>query len=115
MGDARRIEALGRSFPGCQAGRGLTYVKPDGAVWACPFTPAEVGNVRREGLEALSRRLEEAFAAPACPDAAGCPWGAVCGGCHACLGAGEPCALGVRGEAPAPRMAGESEARKNHG
>ncbi len=115
MGDARRIEALGRSFPGCQAGRGLTYVKPDGAVWACPFTPAEVGNVRREGLEALSRRLDEAFAAPACPNAAACPWGAVCGGCHACLGAGEPCALGVRGEAPAPRMAGESEARKNHG
>ncbi len=90
---ARLAGPLGRWFPGCQAGQGLLYVKPDGAVWACPFSPAEVGNVRDEPLDVLARRLAEATALRACPNAAACPWGAVCGGCHACLDAGAPCAL----------------------
>ncbi len=35
-------------FHGCSAGRGFVYIKPDGAVWPCPFIEVSCGNVREK-------------------------------------------------------------------
>jgi radical SAM protein with 4Fe4S-binding SPASM domain len=37
-------------FHGCAAGRGFIYIKPNGAVWPCPFVEVSCGNVRDESF-----------------------------------------------------------------
>lgn len=34
-----------RYFPGCIAGKGMFYIKPNGDVWPCAFLPVKAGNV----------------------------------------------------------------------
>jgi AdoMet-dependent heme synthase len=35
-------------FPGCIAGKGMFYIKPNGDVWPCAFLPVVAGNVFKE-------------------------------------------------------------------
>lgn len=75
-------------FKGCAAGRGFCYIKPNGDVWACPFLPVSLGNVRTdsfttiwEGGHLLTKlRNREKLLRGDCLD---CPYKAICGGCRA--------------------------------
>jgi AdoMet-dependent heme synthase len=43
-------------FHGCSAGRGFVYIKPDGAVWPCPFIEMSCGNVRETPFRHIWKR-----------------------------------------------------------
>lgn len=90
-------------FHGCSAGRGFVYIKPDGAVWPCPFIEVSCGNVREtpftdiwSGSPIFERlRRREWLLEGACGQ---CPYRRLCGGCrgraHALTGdlmAEDPC------------------------
>jgi len=81
----RLINFLGRFFGGCLAGKGMMYIKPNGDVWACPFLPVHVGNVRKERIDRIWENLHElrlmhanTRSARECSD---CEYERVCGGC----------------------------------
>jgi len=79
----RLTSSLGRYFGGCQAGRGMTYIKPDGDVWACPFLPTAVANIRKKSfpdIRGLLSRYRDSLSAPNCIS---CYLRPVCGGCKA--------------------------------
>lgn len=44
------LSAAEKFFHGCSAGRGFIYIKPDGAVWPCPFIEISCGNVRERSF-----------------------------------------------------------------
>lgn len=49
-----RLRLAEQVFHGCSAGRGFFYIKPDGAVWPCPFVELPCGDARQPGfLETL--------------------------------------------------------------
>ncbi len=54
----RIINFLGHFFGGCLAGKGMMYIKPNGDVWACPFLPVPVGNVKKESIGGIRENLE---------------------------------------------------------
>ena len=74
-------------FHGCAAGRGFIYIKPDGAVWPCPFIELDCGNVRERsfkeiwsGSEILRQlRDREQLLKGQCGD---CEYRRPCGGCR---------------------------------
>ncbi|MHC1600129.1 MAG: radical SAM protein [Candidatus Methanospirareceae archaeon] len=77
----RLIAFLGRFVGGCSAGRGMMYVKPNGDVWACPFLPVQVGNVRKERVDRIWENLRQfkfEHDENECDD---CEYARVCGGC----------------------------------
>ncbi|RCV63755.1 Radical SAM superfamily enzyme [Methanophagales archaeon] len=75
------INLFARFFGGCLAGNGMMYIKPNGAVWACPFLPANVGNVKADRIDMIWRALEKIeFSKEECN---GCKYAKVCGGCKA--------------------------------
>ncbi|HID19817.1 MAG TPA: radical SAM protein [Methanophagales archaeon] len=77
----RIINFFGRFFGGCLAGKGMMYIKPNGDVWACPFLPAHVGNVRKDRIDMIWKDLEKVeFAKGECDS---CEYAKVCGGCKA--------------------------------
>lgn len=82
----RLIRLLGRCFGGCQAGRGMTYLKPDGEAWACPFLPVKVASLKETPLREVCRLLAQRRAGLALPGCQPCPLGALCGGCKARAG-----------------------------
>jgi radical SAM protein with 4Fe4S-binding SPASM domain len=75
------INFLGRFVGGCSAGKGMMYVKPNGDVWACPFLPVQVGNVRKESVDRIWENLRQfkfEHDENECDD---CEYARVCGGC----------------------------------
>ncbi len=74
-------------FHGCSAGRGFVYIKPDGAVWPCPFIEMSCGNVReRPFAEIWDRspvlnelRKRESMLQGQCGE---CEYRRLCGGCR---------------------------------
>ncbi len=44
------LSMVEKIFHGCSAGRGFIYIKPDGAVWPCPFIEVSCGNVRERSF-----------------------------------------------------------------
>ncbi|MCD6455693.1 MAG: SPASM domain-containing protein, partial [Methanophagales archaeon] len=86
--NSRLIRFLGRLVGGCLADKGMMYIKPNGDVWACPFIPVRMGNVREEGLDKVREKLRGCKfefehgenAGSWCDD---CEYRRVCGGCKA--------------------------------
>lgn len=74
-------------FHGCSAGRGFIYIKPDGAVWPCPFVEISCGNIRENSFrkiwsesEILNRlRIREWSLKGKCGE---CEYRRLCGGCR---------------------------------
>ena len=79
----RLIRFLGHFVGGCLADKGMVYIKPNGDVWACPFLPVQVGNVRKEEIGEIWNNLQALRHSYACNENAcnGCEYGPVCGGC----------------------------------
>ncbi len=79
----RLINFLGHFFGGCLAGKGMMYIKPNGDVWACPFLPVQVGNVRKERIDRIWVNLEKLRYANAKSNSEcnSCEYEKVCGGC----------------------------------
>jgi radical SAM protein with 4Fe4S-binding SPASM domain len=74
-------------FHGCAAGRGFVYIKPDGAVWPCPFVEVSCGNVRETPFQTIwsdspvlrdLREREERLQGQ-CGE---CEYRRLCGGCR---------------------------------
>ncbi len=89
----KMVNFLSRFLGGCQVGRGMTYIKPNGDVWACPFLPARVGNIREASLVEIQRglasfRLEQNY-----PECQLCLFQTLCGGCKARMSMGLHCSL----------------------
>jgi radical SAM protein with 4Fe4S-binding SPASM domain len=89
------INFLGRFFGGCLAGKGMMYIKPNGDVWACPFLPVQVGNVRKERIDRIWENLEKSGYANTIgeSDCNGCVYAKVCGGCKTRIGENWRCPL----------------------
>ena len=74
-------------FHGCAAARGFIYIKPDGAVWPCPFIELSCGNIRESSFgeiwcksEILNQlRNRELSLKGQCGD---CEYRRLCGGCR---------------------------------
>lgn len=74
-------------FHGCSAGRGFIYIKPDGAVWPCPFIEVSCGNIRENSFkkiwtesDILNRlRNREWLLKGQCGE---CEYRRLCGGCR---------------------------------
>ena len=74
-------------FHGCTAGRGMVYIKPNGAVWSCPFVEIEAGNVRNTPVDVIWRESElfknlrnrENLLKGKCGN---CEYNMICGGCR---------------------------------
>jgi radical SAM protein with 4Fe4S-binding SPASM domain len=74
-------------FHGCAAGRGFIYIKPDGAVWPCPFVEVNCGNIRESSFreiwsksEVLNQlRSRERLLKGRCGE---CEYRRLCGGCR---------------------------------
>ena len=74
-------------FHGCAAGRGFIYIKPDGAVWPCPFVEISCGNVRDSSFKKIYSESEilkqlrnrERTLKGQCGD---CEYRRLCGGCR---------------------------------
>ncbi|MHC1611124.1 MAG: radical SAM protein [Candidatus Methanospirareceae archaeon] len=78
----RVINFLGHLIGGCSAGKGMMYVKPNGDVWACPFLPVRVGNVREESVDRIWENLR-ALKFEHDENCHKCEYARVCGGCKA--------------------------------
>ena len=80
------VDTLRSFVTGCIAARGMFYIKPDGEVWPCPFTPVSAGNVSGQpAIEIwngpLFRRLRDrSNLGEPCRS---CPYREICGGCRA--------------------------------
>ncbi|MBE0517419.1 MAG: radical SAM protein [Methanophagales archaeon] len=79
----RLIRFLGHFIGGCLADKGMVYIKPNGDVWACPFLPVQVGNVRKESIEGIWGALNEFRCELGETECNGCEYVQVCGGCKA--------------------------------
>jgi radical SAM protein with 4Fe4S-binding SPASM domain len=77
------IQFLGQFVGGCLADKGMVYVKPNGDVWACPFLPVPVGNVRSESVELIWENLQAFTFENSETECAQCDYARVCGGCKA--------------------------------
>jgi radical SAM protein with 4Fe4S-binding SPASM domain len=74
-------------FHGCAAGRGFVYIKPDGAVWPCPFIELSCGNIRERSFGEIWRKSEilnqlrdrERSLKGQCGE---CEYRRLCGGCR---------------------------------
>jgi radical SAM protein with 4Fe4S-binding SPASM domain len=74
-------------FHGCAAGRGFIYIKPDGAVWPCPFIELACGNVRDRSFKEIwsgsqilkQLRNRERSLKGQCRE---CEYRRLCGGCR---------------------------------
>lgn len=74
-------------FHGCSAGRGFIYIKPDGAVWPCPFIEVSCGNVRERRFRDIwarasvltELRQREKLLKGQCGE---CEYRRLCGGCR---------------------------------
>lgn len=74
-------------FHGCSAGRGFVYIKPNGAVWPCPFIEMSCGNVREMPFEHIwneapifkNLRERETRLKGRCGE---CEYRRLCGGCR---------------------------------
>ncbi|UCD20486.1 MAG: radical SAM protein [candidate division WOR-3 bacterium] len=74
-------------FHGCSAGRGFVYIKPDGAVWPCPFIEKSCGNVRERSFREIwvkseifnELRHREELLKGQCGQ---CEYRRLCGGCR---------------------------------
>ncbi len=75
------IALLGHLFGGCLAGRGMMYIKPNGDVWACPFIPVCMGNVRNEPAGIIWEHLQQRGSFNPGYACYACPYKPVCGGC----------------------------------
>jgi radical SAM protein with 4Fe4S-binding SPASM domain len=77
----RLLQFLGNFVGGCLADKGMVYIKPNGDVWACPFLPVPVGNVRKEKVDGIWNALQTfrfEHNENACDR---CEYARVCGGC----------------------------------
>lgn len=45
----------------CKGGRLFVYVKPDGSVTPCPTVPYSFGNIQKESLEKILRKIEKEY------------------------------------------------------
>jgi radical SAM protein with 4Fe4S-binding SPASM domain len=79
----RIIQFIGQFIGGCLADKGMMYIKPDGAVWACPFLPVPVGTVRKDSVDTIQNNLRAFSFSQGDSDCAGCDYVQVCGGCKA--------------------------------
>ncbi len=79
----RLIRFLGHFIGGCLADKGMVYIKPNGDVWACPFLPVQVGNVRKESIEGIWGALNEFRCELGETECNGCEYVQVCSGCKA--------------------------------
>jgi radical SAM protein with 4Fe4S-binding SPASM domain len=43
-----KLKSIKKFFPGCVAGKGMFYIKPNGDVWPCAFLPVKAGNILSE-------------------------------------------------------------------
>ena len=74
-------------FHGCSAGRGFIYIKPDGAVWPCPFVEISCGNIREDSFKRIwseseilnQLRNRESLLKGQCGE---CEYRRLCGGCR---------------------------------
>lgn len=74
-------------FHGCTAGRGFTYIKPNGDVWPCPFVEVSCGSVRKQAFREIwessavlqNLRNRERLLKGRCGE---CAYRRVCGGCR---------------------------------
>jgi len=74
-------------FHGCVAGRGFIYIKPDGAVWPCPFVEISCGNIRENSFQEIwseseilnQLRTRERLLRGQCGE---CEYRRLCGGCR---------------------------------
>ncbi|MFX1533678.1 MAG: radical SAM protein [Promethearchaeota archaeon] len=74
-------------FHGCAAGRGFTYIKPNGDVWACPFIEINCGNIRHTPFSMIwndspifkKLRQREKLLKGRCGE---CQYRTLCGGCR---------------------------------
>jgi radical SAM protein with 4Fe4S-binding SPASM domain len=77
----RLIQFFGNFVGGCLADKGMVYIKPNGEVWACPFLPVPMGNVRKEKVDGIWDALQTfgfEHNETACDR---CEYARVCGGC----------------------------------
>ncbi|MDI6886676.1 MAG: radical SAM protein [archaeon] len=79
----RLIRFLGHFIGGCLADKGMVYIKPNGDVWACPFLPVQVGNVRKESIDGIWGALNEFRCELGKTECNGCEYVQVCSGCKA--------------------------------
>jgi len=89
----RMVNFLSHFLGGCEAGRGMTYIKPNGDVWACPFLCDTVGNIREASLVEIQRRLASFRLEQNCPECQPCLFQPLCGGCKARMSLGLDCSL----------------------
>jgi len=85
----RLIRFLGQFVGGCLADKGMVYIKPNGDVWACPFLPVQVGNVRKERVGEIWNNLQAlrcTYRQNECND---CEYARVCGGCKSRMMCGD--------------------------
>lgn len=75
------IRFLGQFIGGCLADKGMVYIKPNGEVWACPFLPVAVGNVRTDRMREIWTNLQTLSGALRQNECNGCDYARVCGGC----------------------------------
>jgi radical SAM protein with 4Fe4S-binding SPASM domain len=76
-----------KSFAGCGAGQGFSYIRFDGDVWPCNFIPVSAGNVRQTSFTGIWKnspllqefRGEQRGIKGACGE---CRHQAICGGCR---------------------------------
>jgi len=85
----RIIQFIGQFSGGCLAEKGMVYIKPDGKVWACPFLPVQVGNVRKERVDTILDNLRAFTFSRGDNECAGCDYVQVCGGCKARMLSGD--------------------------
>jgi radical SAM protein with 4Fe4S-binding SPASM domain len=79
----RLIRFLGHFIGGCLADKGMVYIKPNGEVWACPFLPVQVGNVRKDRIDGIWGALNEFRGELGKTECNGCDYVQVCSGCKA--------------------------------
>jgi len=79
--------SMKKYFPGCIAGKGMFYIKPNGDVWPCAFLPIKAGNVLEEDpydiwtkSEVFLSLRDRSNLKGKCGD---CNYKDVCGGCRA--------------------------------
>ncbi|HUV79545.1 MAG TPA: radical SAM protein [Candidatus Bathyarchaeia archaeon] len=97
----RLINFLGHFVGGCLADKGMVYIKPNGDVWACPFFPVQVGNVRKERLDRIWENLRAFKFEHGEYECNGCKYVRMCGGCKTRMMMGDPnreCPVNKRAE-----------------
>lgn len=80
-------KSMKKYFPGCIAGKGMFYIKPNGDVWPCAFLPVKAGNVLNERPIDIWKKSDVFLALRNRDNITGkcgnCKYIDVCGGCRA--------------------------------